>query len=82
MAPVTFKNVKVGREGMPDTSKTDEFSEKFRGWGGHSNRKIYIAYFCHYRGYFGHEFQNKFAIFWMCQASLTGKDMLWMDIKT
>ena len=47
--------------GMPDTSKTDEFSEKFQRGGGIFNPKIYVADFCHYRRYFGHEFQKKFA---------------------
>ena len=47
---------------MPHISKTDEFSEKFRRGGGVIfNPKIYVADFCHYRRYFGHEFQKKFA---------------------
>ena len=33
-----------------------------RGGGVIFNPKIYIADFCHYRRYFGHEFQEKFAI--------------------
>ena len=46
--------------GMPYISKTDEFSEKFRrGEGVIFHPKIYIADFCHYRRYFGHEFQKK-----------------------
>ena len=49
--------------GTPFPSKMDEFSEKFqRGGGVIFNPKIYIADFCHYRRYFGHEFQEKFAI--------------------
>ena len=45
-------------------TKTDEFSEKFQrgGRGVIFNPKIYIADFCHYRRYFGHEFHKKFAI--------------------
>ena len=43
---------------MPDNSKTDEFSEMFRRGGGSFNPKIYIADFCHYRRYFGHEFRK------------------------
>ena len=47
--------------GTHSPSKTDEFSEKFqRGGGGIIfNPKIYVADFCHYRRYFGHEFQKK-----------------------
>ena len=49
--------------GTPSPSKTDEFSEKFqRGGGVIFNPKIYVADFCHYRRYFGHEFQKKIAI--------------------
>ena len=40
-------------------TKIDKFSEKFRGGGGIFNPKIYIADFCHYKGYFSHEFWKK-----------------------
>ena len=46
--------------GTHSPSKTDEFSEKFqRGGEVIFNPKIYVADFCHFRRYFGHEFQKK-----------------------
>ena len=38
------------------------FGKVPKGGGVIFNPKIYIADFCHYRRYFGHEFQEKFAI--------------------
>ena len=54
---------KMHRLGTGRATKSDEFSEKFqRGGGGFIfNPKIYIADFCHYKWYFGHEFWKKFA---------------------
>ena len=65
--------------GKPVPSKTDEFSEKFRtgrGWGVISNPKIYVADFCHYKGYFGHEFWKKSAT-WFSENEGGGQQHVW-----
>ena len=60
---VTGESVVFAILGMPCTSKTDEFSEKFQmGEGAIFNPKIYIPDFCHYRRYFSHEFWEKIAL--------------------
>ena len=61
------KFIQNGKHGLPlgtdEPTKTDVFSEKFQKGGGViSNPKIYIADFCHYKRYFGHEFWKKSAI--------------------
>ena len=51
--------------GTDEPTKTDVFFGKVPkgGVGGViSNPKIYIADFCHYKRYFGHEFWKKSAI--------------------
>ena len=71
---------------MPYISKMDEFSEKFI-----FNPKNYIADFCHYKWYFGHEFGKKIAIrfseneggikgpleVWFCDPSVTLLETFW-----